>query len=581
MLSMVPELLRFTLRVSMDKQVSSSEINELNQWANFFAYKPHPMWDLFMKDNSKIIGLFTGNQMGKTAIIARSYVCRFLGIHPVAEKNLDYKVCEENHKVNMLFKAADCPMCGKRLSVYFSPIRTVRFASETLPGQSASISDGDGSMSSEVRNTQYPELKKWLPQGLIKKDITARSPVLTVKDVNGGPDILVEFVSYNQATQAMAGTQRFSIFLDEEPPPDFLEEQFPRLLAADGDMVIGLTPANRLTHMYDSVYEKAAKYYRTKSICNALNLPEYEETDSGKSISVFQGATDDNPTLSEIAIKRIFEDIDDEDTILIRRYGVFKQVSGRIFKGFEYNVHRVGAAKHFPDGIPHSWLHARMIDYHERVRWACLCIALSPTDEAFVYLEYNPDPTVTITYEIAREFSSLCGDYRYTYNLIDPLATKVQVNTGLSTVQDLNRYFADLKADGVGSGGYWRGWDTKSTRGREEITKRLKNSKRVGKPFNNKVFDNGRERILPTLWILDNCYTVLKSFKNWRSEEWGDSSALATKEQKESPQQRWSHFPMCVEAIFKEMGFRPRADGVFHKPREGTSKMYFSAGGYR
>lgn len=558
--------------------LSSAQVKELNDWANFFAYKPHPMWDRFMLCPEKMIGLFTGNQMGKTAIICRSYVCRFLGIHPVVEKNLDYKVCKNNHRFGMLYQGKDCPTCGELLGVYYSPIRTVRFASETLPGQSASISDGDGSTSAEVRNTQYPELKKWLPGGLLKKDITARTPVLTIKDVHGGPDILVEFVSYNQATQAMAGTQRFSIFFDEEPPADFLEEQFPRLLAADGDMVIGLTPANRLTHMYDSVYEKAAKYYRTPAVANALSLPEYEETDSGKSIAVFQGATDDNPTLTDTAIKRIFDDIDDEDTILIRRYGVFKQVSGRIFKGFEFNVHRIGMRKYFPDGIPAGWLHARMIDYHERVRWACCCIALSPTDEAFVYLEYNPDPTTSITYEIARHFASICGDYRYAFNLIDPLATKVQVNTGLSTVQDLNRYFSDLKGEGIGTGGYWRAWDTKSTRGREEITKRLKNAKRVGKPFNNKVLENGRERYLPTLWITEDCPQVLKSFKNWRLEEWADASSLSTKEQKETPQQKWSHFPMCIEAVMKEVGFRPKMDGPMLRERPGSIRSAFLGG---
>lgn len=537
--------------------------------------------------NNYMAGGVISHNCGKTNTIARQYVLRFVGLHPVLDKNLDQMRCANGHRFGMKilsnpkFKQMEgrCPKCEKKLEKWFNPIRTYRFASETLPGQNASAGP-NASISAEVRNTQYPALKRWMPPSLLKKDITARNPVMTIKDVNGGPDIMVEFVSYNQSTQAMAGTQRASIFIDEEPPALFLEEQFPRLLAADGDMVIGLTPANRLTHMYDAVYEKAATYYSSPAICKVLEVKPIEQTSSSKSIAVIRAATDDNPTLDEKSVERIFDDLDDPDVVNIRRYGVFKQVSGRIFKGFEFNTHYLGMSKWFPHGIPHDWTHGRMIDYHERVKWACMCIALSPEDEAFVYLEYNPDPSNLITQEIARELASMCGDYKYQFNLIDPLSVKVQVNTGMSSCDDLNRYFHELKRDGIGTGAYWRGWDTKSTRGREEIQKRLKNARRVGKPFNNTHVENGRSVRLPTLWIMDTCPITAKSMKNWRLEEWSDQTSLATKEQKESPQQRWSHFPMCLEAIFKEQSFRPMMSRQFdrdHVRRDGSSRYFASA----
>ena len=39
---------------------------------------------------------------------------------------------------------------------------------------------------------------------------------------------------------------------------------------------------------------------------------------------------------------------------------------------------------------------------------------------------------------------------------------------------------------------------------------------------------------------------------------WADRNRLTEKEEKETPIQRWSHFNMCLEAIFKEPGFRPK-----------------------
>jgi len=104
--------------------------------------------------------------------------------------------------------------------------KDARLASETLPGETT---DGKGETSTEVKNTLYPELKKWLPPFLIKKDITARSPKMVIKSGVGGPDIVVEFVSYNQSVQSTAGSQRFIIKCDEEPPKAFWEEQLPRL----------------------------------------------------------------------------------------------------------------------------------------------------------------------------------------------------------------------------------------------------------------------------------------------------------------------------------------------------------------
>ena len=559
--------------------LSSKEIQSLNNFNNYLSFKETWIYRQFVNSTCKILMLVFGNQSGKTGGVARSYVARILGIHPVPKKNIVYFECidRSSAKINedikkeylvkhksldsatwifsKLPKDKKCPECGKEIIQYKRSSRVFRFCAETLPGQSANVSEEGAS--AEIKNTQYPELKKWLPQFLIKKDITARNVSIIIADIFGGADIIVEFVSYNQSVQSTAGPQRCSVWADEQPPLEFLEEQYPRLIAEDGDLVITCTPADRLTHLYDSIFERARYYFRSKTIADKFNLKQFEKTTTGTDIAVFQAATDDNPSLPKDSIESLFAEIDDPDALLIRRYGVFKQVSGKIFKSFDYNIHVIPKDKYFPEGMPHSWAHFRGIDYHEHVNWACGMLSISPQNEAFIYGEFNPSPENMVTIEIAREFSLMGKDYKYILNLIDPLAVKVQTNTGLSAVDDLNRAFSEYRKEGIGTGGFWQPWDTKSTRGRDEIRKRLKNSALVGKPFNNTIIKDGLQVPLPTLWILDNCSITAKCFKQWRLEEW--ASVDGTKDAiKEQPQQRWSHFPVLYECLFKHPACKPK-----------------------
>ncbi len=531
----------------------------------------------------KFIALFFGNQKGKTCEVAFGYVLKVLGRFPVPKKNVVYFECEDRMKAKLAdnvetkeeylskHKTLDsaafifskipkdrlCPECGGKIIQHQRKSRVFRFCSETLPGQSANISKEGAS--AEVKNTQYPEFKKWLPKFLIKKDITFRNPAITLFDVFGGSDIIVEFTSYNQSVKSTAGVQRIGIWCDEESSIDFIEEQKPRLLAEDGHMDFTLTPANRISFMYDDYYEKACIYYRTKIIADKFKLKQIERTDSKDDICVIQAATDDNPTLSQDDIDVLFESIDDPDALAIRRYGIFKQVSGRIFKTFDMNIHVISESKYFPDGMIYEWVHARMIDYHEHVPWAIPFISLSPTNEAFIYEELNPSPEKQVTMEIAHDIAMKSKDFKYALNLIDPLSAKTQTNTGTSVKDDLNRIFWVLKEEGLCTGGCWECGDTKSTIGRDGIRKRLKNAAMIGKPFNNRIVKNGREEYLPTMWVLDNCRQTAKSLKSWRLEEWANSAQLATKDMKDKPQQKFSHFCCAIEFVMKDRRFKPKS----------------------
>lgn len=527
-----------------------SDIEQLNGWEGFFEHIITDTFRVLVNCDSKIIAIFTGNQFGKTDNVAKDYVLRIMGIHPVEKKNI-----RPHDKV-----------------------RTFRFCSNTLP------SDVGGG---EVRNTQYPALKRRLPNGLIKKDINSRRPVITLYDPQGGPDINIEFVSFNQEVQSTAGVQRRSVWIDENCGQEFFDEQVPRLLAADGDLIMTYTPTPGSSGWeFDSLYERASTIIRSPAVCRRIyertgeKFPVVFRTDSKEDITVIMAATDDNPTLTSDVIEGLFTMYDDEDVIDARRYGLFRQLSGRVFKSFN-KMHIIRRDEFFPSGIPYEWVHARGIDCHPKVPWACGFIALSPNDEAFIYDELNPSPEKYVSYEISKQLAFKSGEQRFSLDLIDPWSTNKQPNSGLTLLEDLNRYFWEWKKEGICQGAYFQTWDTHGDHGRDLIRQRLNNSIRCGTPFNNLVDYNGHKKRLPTLWLLDNCGNTIQHFKNWRMEEWANRDQLLTKDEKDKPQAKWSHFPMVYEGIFKSPAFSTgRYRGTVLPHDRKASHLQYSRGDY-
>lgn len=540
--------------------LTNIERKQINEFLGFLSFRFTWIFKKFIRCNKKIILQIYGNQSGKTGGTAFNYVLRILGLHPIPERNILYFECKNLHKYSPTQTPKDMVChCGEPLVEHKRGSRIFRFCAETLPGQSANVSETG--QSAEVRNSQYPEFKKWLPPFLIKKDITARNASMIIRDPFGGADIVVEFVSYNQATQGTAGVQRASIWFDESPSYEFYEEQLPRLISEDGDMIFTYTPVDRSSWLFDAFYDKASIFYRTKTICDYLSrsgerIEQVEKVDTPYSIAVMQAATDDNPLANIAVVEETYAHMDDPDAVAIRRYGIFKQLSGRIFKDFDYRLHLISKDKYFPSGMPHDWVHARGIDYHPQTSWACGMMSISPQNEAFIWGVYNPSPERLTTREIAREFALIGRDYQFRLNLIDPLAETIKKDF-VSVLMDLNRVMYDLKREGIGSGGEFRSWDTKGEKGRDEIKVRLKNSLECERPFNNKRIKDGVTEYLPTLWILDDCKLAAEFMRNWRWEEWANTNIGMQKEAKNTPEQKWSHMNMVFEAIFKHPAFRP------------------------
>lgn len=350
--------------------LTDKEIRQLNSFEQLLTYKITWHSRVFTHLPHRVIGLFCGNQVGKTAVVAYSYTLRIMGWHPIPEKNVNYFECSKGHKfapfqtdaVGIIEgKEVKChhknkgseKMCGEKLQLHKRQCKIIRFASESLPMQSEDKSrSGQGAR--EIKNTQYPEFRKWFPSYFIKKDVTTRNASMVITDPYGGDDIIIEFCSYGQSTQSQAGHQRLSVWIDELAPEVFFDEQNPRLFMESGDLIVSYTPVQEITYYYDKLFEAAQTYYRTDTIINEyyLNIerkkvPQVEHTGHRTGIAIIQAATDDNPVFAGKDIDELYKNIDDPDLLYMRRFGIFKQISGRIFKCFDPRVHIIDGEKLF------------------------------------------------------------------------------------------------------------------------------------------------------------------------------------------------------------------------------------------
>jgi hypothetical protein len=350
--------------------------------------------------------------------------------------------------------------------------------------------------------------------------------------------------------------------------------------------MVTLTPAQEyLDWEYDEFYEKAEKIIRTPTVIKRIKERQgvdsqtIEISNNKTGITIMMAATDDNPTLDHDTIEAMYMLIGDDDIVDIRRYGLFKQISGRILKQFDKHTHVISSAFWFKTGIPEKWLHARGIDFHEQNPWAVGSMCLSPENEVFVYDEWSPSPQKMVTFEIVKEMVRHNPNILYKLNLIDPLANKRQANTSKTVVEDINEYMRILRASGdISIYTPFDTWDTKSQVGLDEMRMRLNNALLVKKPFNNLVRINGKEQRIPTMWVTDNCRVTIESLSQWRKEEWASRTALLTKDSKDKAQERWSHFPRVIDGIFKSPVFDVRrfSMGIAHNrdrnPYKGSFK---------
>lgn len=467
----------------------------------------HPVAHSYVVSPARTRAIFKGNQGGGTTVAAYDAALRLLGLHPVEYRNkLD---------------------------------KPIRFVSKVKPKDSG-----------DEENQQYVEFKRLFPAELIKSDVTVRVNNMKLRDPAGGADHVVEFMSSQQEIDAFMSVQRSALYQDEEIDRLKWDENKMRLAKASsdgtgGDTSICLTPVRGLDWTYDDIWLKAECIYRSKLISEKFGFPEVEETGKSTGIVAFCWATDDNPVMKKEALDNLFSGIDDPDELAMRRYGVFRQVSGRIYKNFERQV--IVLPEDARIDFSSMWNY-RVIDYHPNKPWNVSWVAVSDRNEWFVFQEYLANSDRYTTNEIRDHIRAMSvvdeDDLFNRASLIDPLSKMMQSNSGMSAFDSLR----------LGEEGLRRlqGADTKNTNGRMSIKTRINNSLRCGMPFNNMhpdgVVDMRYGPYLPTIWFTSDCPGHIEHFSNWRYIDWQHERVKANKTTKREGE-KWSDYCRNLEFL--------------------------------
>ena len=485
-------------------------MNLIEKFKAIGDFKWHDVALKYHKSEANTRLIIKGNQGGGTATAMIDLALRVLGIHRVKRRNyLD---------------------------------KPVRCVSKVVP------KDQD-----DEENQQFVEFRRLIPPELWSKKLTARSKVAHIKRLCGGADAKVEFMASTQDLDAFMSVQRSAYYQDEEIERIKWDENIMRLSKAasdgkGGDVSLSMTPAKGLDWSYDSLWRRATKIYRSKRIQKMYGFPAVEEFNNKNGIEVFSWSIYDNPVMTDDGINNLTLGIDDDDDFAMRIYGVFRQVSGRIYKVFDSKYHVVPFEKVYDPSLFRNYWHYRIIDFHPTKPWYISWVAVSPEHEWFVWNELKAFHDKTTSFElrdIIKSESLLEEEDEYnrrTY--IDPLACVSQANTNRSVKDDISS--GELGLRRVESA------DTKNNNGRINIKTRLKNALVCGVPGNNldrkSPPDIRFRHYKPTLWFLDSCPEHVEHFKSWRLVDYKQAHVKATRTAKK-PSEKWSDYCRNIEFL--------------------------------
>jgi len=347
------------------------------QFAGYNSYIRTWIYEKFMHSPLKFLCFFTGNKWGKTIAVARCSGERILGRHPIPRKNVLYFTCTNDDEDNRhefsprdmkqmfprtgplieLRGEEECPNCTAPIEEVKRQERVIRFASGALPMEGEDsyhrkADKGSDSDTLEVKNVQYPAFKKIFPPYLIYKDPTTRVKNLVLHDVYNRGHITIEFTSFKQSLITKTGHSRLWVWGDEQMSEEEVSDAKARVVFEKGDIILTCTPiptpSSHLSFYYNEFYEKARIYYRTEAVANKMTevygrtFGRMEETDSDMSCAVFQASSYDNPKIDHREVDELLMTHDDPVMNDIKIFGLFKQLSGKIFPCFDYHVHCYG-----------------------------------------------------------------------------------------------------------------------------------------------------------------------------------------------------------------------------------------------
>lgn len=210
-----------------------------------------------------------------------------------------------------------------------------------------------------VQGILIPIFKRWIvPSDLVggSWEVSWSNSERLLTLANGNQ---IDFKSYDQDLDKMAGTSRDFIHFDEEPPRSVFDENLTRLVDVQGCAWITMTPVQGLTWTYTSLYEpyKAGK------------RPDLDVIEVDMSENPFLGTRESLLAFME------------KDTREKREHGKFVPRGGLVYHDFDNRVHYKLSGLWRP---PPDWLVYHSLDHGFNNPTASLHHAVSPDGNSVV-----------------------------------------------------------------------------------------------------------------------------------------------------------------------------------------------------
>lgn len=299
-----------------------------------------------------------------------------------------------------------------------------------------------------------PLWKQWLPKkylinGSWEDSYSRERHVLTLN--NGS---FVEFMSQDQDLDKFAGSSRHFIHFDEECPKSVWQECLARLVDTDGDWWMSQTPVQGMEWIFDDVY-----------------IPAKEGT---KEIGLVEASMEDNPTLSQNAIDRYMESLNEEER-LIRKNGQYIHLGGSVFPEFSPVTHCIPRGQFKPTS-KHRIMRTMDSGYTNPTVW--LWLAIDEDGTIVVFKEHyqakwnvaqHAEEVNKITDKILAESNA-----ELFLTTGDPAIKQTKEHTGTSILHEYSKHGIYIAVDAIPS-------DRRV--GLEKIQQYMKMNPKTGKPF--------------------------------------------------------------------------------------------------
>jgi hypothetical protein len=278
---------------------------------------------------------------------------------------------------------------------------------------------------------------KYLPQGFVKSKKTNHSGAIEVMDCENGSLIQFDTVeSFKKNPQSAESSDWDVIHVDEPCPEKMFNAHARGLIDRDGQEDVTLTPL-REPWIYDRFYGDQD----TRSMVEAGGAHVLDR--KGEELWSVTGSIWDNPYLSERAIARYLNNLDDPEERECREKGIPLQFAGLIYKEFETALHimqRVPDEWDDFDRPPANWPVYLQLDPHPQTPIAGLLCTVSNTHRRYIFNEIWKKG---IAKEIAKEVFDKIGPRWLVRALGDP------------SVFNRDQLTDSCQADDFGEHGLW------------------------------------------------------------------------------------------------------------------------------